>query len=100
MEKGEYYSNLSKESVELLSVFLDIPKLKENQAKYENENGGIDMCYAIDEMILEGEKRGEEKYNSLLKKLLGANRMDDVQRIAADRNYRERLYLEYNIKHL
>ena len=89
----------------MISVFLDIPSLRENQAQYKNENGGINMCYAIDEMILKGEKRGErkgeargaKKYSSLLKTLLSANRMEDIQRIAEDDEYRERLYLEYNI---
>lgn len=103
--KRKYYSNLPRESIELISVFLDIPSLRENQTQYRNENGGINMCYAIDEMILKGEKRGErkgeargaKKYGSLLKNLLAANRMEDIQRIAEDDDYRERLYLEYNI---
>ena len=42
-------------------VFRGMKQLLEFERLAKTEEGGIDMCKAIDEMILEGEQRGEQR---------------------------------------
>lgn len=74
------------------------------------------MCTAINEMVRDGEMRGElrgeergiiegkeigerdgeKKYNELLKILLKEKRIEEIQRMTVDEDYRKQLYLKYN----
>jgi hypothetical protein len=38
-------------------VFLDIPVLREKSELFEDDEGGVNMCAAIEEMVRDGEKR-------------------------------------------
>lgn len=103
--KKDYYSSLAEERSDLISVFLDIPLLKEKKGFYKDKKGGVNVCTAIKEMVNHGEmrgkklglKKGEECYNQLLKKLLTEDRIEDIRRLTEDRDYRQQLYEEYNI---
>ena len=109
-----YYSSLSKEKMDLVSVFLDIPTMRENPEKYINEiGGGYNMCIAIEEMVQEGRQEGrqvgiqegrqegelwgEKRYNLLVKKLLKDRRLGELEKIVNDEDYRKRMYEEYNL---
>lgn len=110
-EKKEYYSNLPKERSDLVAVFLEIPMLKESPQLYKGQDGGINMCTAINEMVRDGEIRGElrgelrgkeigkrdgeKEYNELLKILLKENRIEEIQRMTVDEVYRKQLYLKH-----
>ena len=98
-EHENHYRNLDAERSDLVAAFLKIPLLQERKMRYRNKEGGVDMCTAIDEMILdgrrEGEKRGESKSLALLQKLLEENRLDDARRVCTDEAYRQKLYEEY-----
>ena len=67
--------------------------------------GGFDMCQAIDELILDGEKRGEEigrnqgesRLSSLILELLKNGRQDLIEKAASDARYRKRLYKKYHL---
>ncbi|HAX52420.1 MAG TPA: hypothetical protein DIW07_01425 [Lachnospiraceae bacterium] len=119
-EKNDHYSHLSRERSELLSVFLDIPTLREKPKLFEDEKGDINMCTAIEEMVRDGEKRGmeigerrgveigerrglvigeqrgeercEKRYSQLLKKLLKENRTEDIVRMTEDEEFRKQLF--------
>ena len=51
----------------------------------------------IEEGIKEGIKEGEERFASLVKKLIEENRQDDILRAASDDVYKQQLYKEYGI---
>ena len=50
----------------------------ELKQRYVTEGGKIDMCKAIDDMIRDGEKRGEKRIACLINRLAEQNRMQDV----------------------
>lgn len=53
--------------------------------------------YAKAEGEAEGEARGEARLSDLIKKLLGAGRSEDIERVASDAAYREQLFKEFGI---
>ena len=44
-----------------------------------------------------GINKGEERVLMLIEKLIEEKRFDDISKIRADKTYRQKLYLEYNI---
>ncbi len=44
-----------------------------------------------------GHQAGEDKLARLIDALINAGRNDDIAKVATDKNYREKLYLEFNI---
>lgn len=99
-----YKASLPREKKDLVAVFLDIPPLRFQAERYKN-GGGYDMCTAIEEMVrdgeMKGEKRGmfkgEERYNLLLTKLLQDNRANDLQHIIHNKEYRDSMFKKYGI---
>ena len=70
-----------------------------NQRKKEGKE--IGMCKAIDDLILDGEKRGEKRGQERLARLivvLSENHKDDlIIKAASDRTFRRKLFKEYNL---
>ena len=100
-EKEDHYKNLDEETSRLVGKFLDIPVLKENQEKYRDERGKVNMCTAIRDMVKNGEKRGEErgeKRSARLALLLAErNRIGDLKKASEDKEYRNKLFQEFGI---
>ncbi|MHA9739512.1 hypothetical protein [Robinsoniella peoriensis] len=55
------YKNLALDAYEAAAVFIHKKQLLDLENIVRTEEGGMDMCKAIDEMILEGELRGEQR---------------------------------------
>lgn len=78
--------------------------------KYEEKEGSVDVCQAIQEMReeerLKGEKAGEVRgakraekiLNELMKRLIQDKRMEDLKRAVYDGDYKEQLLMEYGIR--
>ena len=96
-EKEDHYKNLDGETSWLVEKFLDIPILKENQEKYRDERGKVNMCTAIRDMVKNGEKRGEERSAKLALLLAKKNRLEDLEKISKDKEYRDKLFQEFVI---
>ncbi len=96
-EKEDHYKNLDGETSWLVEKFLDIPILKENQEKYRDERGKVNMCTAIRDMVKNGEKRGEERSAKLALLLAKKNRLEDLEKISKDKEYRDKLFQEFGI---
>ncbi len=89
--------------------YFDVLNLLQKEAKKE----GVNMCEILDKVEnrgiaigeirgeIRGEKRGREKMadeiNQLNAILLKQNRMDDLRRTLADRNYQRQLMTEFGI---
>ena len=47
---------------------------------------------------IEGRQEGEEKLATLMNLLYREHRFEDIGRVASDKQYKEKLYKEYNIQ--
>ncbi|MBQ8116826.1 MAG: hypothetical protein IJ147_01990 [Lachnospiraceae bacterium] len=86
----------------MIAGLADMPKLLEHVEKREQEQeGGYSMCVAIDEMVEDGEKRGEkqglEKVNRLNAMLLQGGRIEDLKRAVADAAFQKKLFREFGL---
>ena len=52
----------------------------------------------IEEGKREGRQEGEEKLSNLMNLLYREHRFEDIGRVASDKQYKEKLYKEYNIQ--
>ena len=50
------------------------------------------------EGIIEGRQEGEEKLSNLMNLLYREHRFEDIGRVASDKQYKEKLYKEFNIQ--
>ena len=50
------------------------------------------------EGIIEGRVEGEEKLATLMNLLYREHRFEDIGRVASDKQYKEKLYKEFNIQ--
>ena len=57
-----------------------------------------ELAYARKEGREEGREEGEEKLNQLYLLLIKQNRMDDLQKAAEDKAYRQKLYREFGLE--
>lgn len=79
--------------------------MRANRELYERLGRDPEMCTAFKELfkdeILEAEKNGErhgqEKMGALTAKLIQAGRIEDALRASTDKDYRERLFAEYQM---
>ena len=56
------------------------------------------ICWVAQELIEQGEERGEEILAALIKKLLADGRIEDVRRATDDEQYRKELYCDYGLR--
>lgn len=68
----------------------------------ETKKEGLRMCEVLDRIEARGEARGEahgeEKISKLINILYTENRESDILKIVNDKEYRNKLYAEFNIK--
>ncbi|MBT9775966.1 hypothetical protein GPL15_05545 [Clostridium sp. MCC353] len=57
----------------------------------------FDMCQAIDELIADGEARGELRYSQLILKLAEEGKSEKIIKAASDPDFLKQLYHEYGI---
>lgn len=86
----------------LVSKFLNVPALKDLK---ENEKGEVNMCTAIEEMLVEREEQGieqgEMRVNQLIEVLLrqpGQKEIyEEIRKAVTDREYQKKLFDEFGI---
>ena len=72
---------------------------------YQNEEGKVNMCRAYvnsqrmaeEHGIKQGIEKGSNMLGQLIDRLLKLGRLEDVQRVAVDEEYRAKLMQEYGI---
>lgn len=55
------------------------------------------MCKALDDLMADSEKKGENRMGLLSEKLIKANRTKDLLRVSRDWRYRRELMKEFGI---
>lgn len=93
-EKKEHYSHLEPKRSWVISKFINIPGLKDLD---KEEEGEVNMCTAIEEMVEDGRIEGEERVNRLIQILVLQSRYEELLKAANDREYQQKLFREYNI---
>ncbi len=91
-EHKELYKNLALDAYEAAAVFIHKKQLLDLENIVRTEEGGMDMCKAIDELVLEGELRGEiigEQIGVVRGKLIGEERGIDLMGRLAKRMWEE-----------
>ena len=92
---------MASDAYEVAAVFMHKKQLLEFERLAKTEEGGIDMCKAIDEMILEGEQRGEligfELMGRLAKKMFEDGKTKEFFEFACEQDKRQDLLEKYQI---
>ena len=74
-----------------------IPAMQEEQ----EEKGGVSMCELLDKYVNKGmeagRKEGMERVNELIRHLIGDGRSEEIAHVVSDRDYQNRLLLEYGL---
>lgn len=104
-EHSENYYNVSNETYQMIAVLTNSTELLKCDEKYENEEGGWNMCKAledirlegIEEGIKEGIKEGEGLLADLISRLFLDDRTEDAKLAARDEEARKRFYREYGM---
>ena len=65
--------------------------------QYGDEREAKGLAKGRSEGRAEGRTEGADRLGSLITKLLSQNRLDDVQKVAVDPAYREKLFKEFGI---
>jgi len=79
--------------------------MRANSELYERLGRDPEMCTAFKELFKEeileaernGERQGQEKLGALIAKLIKAGRTDDALRASTDKEYREHLFVEFQM---
>ena len=89
----------SMDYIETMAAFVLLGETKRaEQILYRAEEGeNVDMCKAIDDLIKDGEKRGEQKLAALMNIFIKNDWQHLIPRIIQDISYREEMYQKYQI---
>lgn len=100
-EHEDYFGCMDYDSVNAMIALLDAEKHIKNNS-WEEENN---LCKALEDWYNDsleegreqGREQGLEKMSKLNVILIKANRLDDLARASEDDEYRDKLFLEYNL---
>ena len=95
--KPEVFSNLPEDAYDFLSVMAGIRNLQLIKLKIQTEGGGFDMCKAIKEMLRDSRQEGQDEMATLIEKLILSNRISELLKVTTDKEYRNKLLIEYGI---
>ena len=112
-ENQKIFSNLLEDAYDFLAVMAGIRNLQLIKQKIQTEGGGFDMCKAIKEMLRdsrqegrkegrqegrqEGRREGQDEMATLIEKLILSNRISELLKVTTDKEYRNKLLIEYGI---
>lgn len=100
VEGNEAFRHLKEDAYDVIATYSGNQKLALRKENYQ-EKGEIDMCKALQEMEdearAEGESKGIEDMNRLIRHLMKDGRTDDLLRSAQDAVLQKQLMEEYGI---
>lgn len=103
-DNQEAFRCLKEDAYDVIQTYGNIAVLKRIKEECKVE-GGYDMCRAWNEIMKDermkgekrGEKRGEDRMSRLVQTLAEENRLDDIVKVAKNKEYRMKLYQVYGI---
>ena len=81
----------------IFCLMAGIRNLQLIKQKIETEGGGFDMCKAIKEMLRDSRQEGQDEMATLIEKLILSNRISELLKVTTDKEYRNKLLIEYGI---
>ena len=112
-ENREVFSNLPEDAYDFLTVMAGIRNLRLIKQEVQSKGGGFDMCKAIKEMLRvsrqegeqegrlegrqEGRLEGQVEMATLSEKLILADRISELLKASTDREYRNKLLVEFGL---
>jgi len=91
---------MDEETYDLIGYLTNAGTLKKVKASYKNEEG-VWMCKAIDDLITDGEKRGEKQGSARMLQLTTAmvkdNLADKIERLSTDESFLKEMLLKYKL---
>ncbi len=93
------------DTYDAIATFTKTGKFLENKDKYLDEEGDIDMCKAMDDLIKRGEERGEQRGEQrgenrmikLIQCMVADGATDLIPRIAEEADFCKKMYAKYGI---
>lgn len=104
VDADEYYQHMDEDAFEVVSLYLNSAELTRAE-NFRREDGRVNMCTAIREMIedgrqeglAEGIREGESLFATLMKHLFADGRMEDARLATENEEARKRFYCEYGM---
>ena len=103
-ENTERFSNMDDDTYDTISTMIGHKKLLEYKEENRREDGGVDMCKALDDMMADhwemGKQEGQQEFAAftvLVAKLFADGRIEEVRIAALDAKRRKELFAEYGI---
>ena len=99
-----YYQKMDEEAYEVISKYANLNEVVKMD-EYKREDGGVDVCKGIQDLMEnsrqegrnEGINQGESLLAQLVQLLLKADRIQDIDKATANKEYREQLYKEFKL---
>lgn len=88
-QENPEYHHVDRDTMEAIAIMTNSEKMLENMEKYENEEGGYEMCRAFAELIEDGKKEGreegrEELIRTMLESGISCEELSTITKIALD----------------
>ena len=100
-ENKEGFQILSTDTYDAIATFTKMGQMLDTKEMYEDENGGCDMCKAMEDLIARGEARGEvlgeNRILMLIQKMTTDEMLDQIPRITTDTEFCKEMLKKYNI---
>ena len=99
-----YYQKMDEEAYEVISKYANLNEVVKMD-EYKREDGGVDVCKGIQDLMEnsrqegrnEGINQGESLLAQLVQLLLKADRIQEIDKATANKEYREQLYKEFKL---
>ena len=108
-DNKEAFKNMSTDTYDAIATFTKTGKFLDNKHKYISEEGDVDMCKAMDDLIKRGEERGEKrgekrgeesgkmKMIKLIQCMVADGASNLIPRIAEETDFCEKMFAKYDI---
>lgn len=93
IEEGILAEFLEENRAEVIEVSI-LEYDKEKVLRFVREESYND---GLEQGVEQGIKQGEQRLTSLIQKLIETSRADEIERVATDKEYRDKLYQEFNM---
>lgn len=96
VEGDAAYKEMDEDAYDMIAAYANAKEMV-NVKKGNRKKGKVNMCEALEEMIEDGRKEGQDRINKLNLKLTQDGRMDDLVKSFQDMNLQKQLLEEYHL---
>jgi len=96
-ENREAFQNISTDTYDASATFTRTGKFLDNKHKYMSEEGDVDMCKAMDDLIKRGEESGKMKIIKLIQCMAADGLSNLIPKIAEETDFCEKMFAKYDI---